>query len=82
MPISPSCCWAAGIAPWKGGVFVAAPPDIWYLKDTDGDHKADVREKWFTGFGTQNQQAMLNNLQWGLDHKVWRSTAGNGGAVR
>ncbi len=74
--------WAAGIAPWKGGIFVAAPPDIWYLKDTDGDHKADVREKWFTGFGTQNQQAMLNNLQWGLDHKIYGATAGNGGTVR
>ena len=56
---------------WKGGVFVAAPPDIWYLKDTDGDHRADVRRKVFTGFGTQNQQAMLNNLTWGLDHKIY-----------
>ena len=37
--------WAAGIAPWKGGVFVTAPPDIWYLKDTDHDGKADIREK-------------------------------------
>ena len=60
--------WAAGIAPWKGGVFVTAPPDIWYLKDTDGDGKADVRKKVYTGFGTQNQQAMVNNLTWGLDH--------------
>jgi putative membrane-bound dehydrogenase-like protein len=74
--------WAAGIAPWKGGVFVAAPPHIWYLKDTDGDHKADIRERVFTGFGTQNQQAMLNNLQWWLDHKIYGSTAGNGGTVR
>ncbi|WP_422931354.1 PVC-type heme-binding CxxCH protein [Singulisphaera sp. PoT] len=74
--------WAAGIAPWKGGVFVASPPDIWYLKDTDGDHKADIREKVYTGFGTKNQQAMLNNFAWGLDHKVYGSTAGNGGLVR
>src|SRR5205823_14911153 len=70
--------WAAGIVPWKGGVFVAAPPDIWYLKDTDGDFKADVRRKVFTGFGTENQQAMVNNLQWGLDHKIYGATAGNG----
>ena len=53
--------WAAGIAPWKGGVFVTAPPDIWYLKDTDGDGKAHVRQLIYTGFGTQNQQAMGNN---------------------
>jgi putative membrane-bound dehydrogenase-like protein len=74
--------WAAGIAPWKGGVFVAAPPDIWYLKDTNGDHKADVRRKVFTGFGTQNQQGMLNNLTYGLDHKVYGSTSSNGGLIR
>jgi putative membrane-bound dehydrogenase-like protein len=74
--------WAAGIAPWKGGVFVSAPPDIWYLKDTDGDGKADVRQKIFTGFGIQNQQAMVNNLTWGLDHKVYGAAAGNGGLIR
>jgi putative membrane-bound dehydrogenase-like protein len=74
--------WAAGVAPWKGGVFVASPPDIWYLKDTDGDRRADVRCKVFTGFGTENEQAMLNNLVMGLDHKIYGSTAGNGGTVR
>jgi putative membrane-bound dehydrogenase-like protein len=74
--------WTGGVVPWKGGVFVAAPPDIWYLKDTDGDNRADVRERVFTGFGTDNQQAMLNNLKWGLDHKIYGSTAGNGGTVR
>ncbi len=47
-----SLLWPAGIAPWKGGVFVTAPPDIWYLKDTNGDFKADIKEKVFTGFGT------------------------------
>jgi putative membrane-bound dehydrogenase-like protein len=74
--------WAGGVAPWRGGVFVAAPPDIWYFKDTDGDHCADIRRKVFTGFGTQNQQAMLNNLTMGLDHKIYGSTAGNGGKIR
>jgi putative membrane-bound dehydrogenase-like protein len=73
--------WAGGVSPWRGGVFVAAPPDIWYLKDTDGDHRADVRRRVFTGFGTQNQQAMLNNLTLGLDHKIYGSTAGNGGKI-
>ncbi len=74
--------WPTGIAPWKDGVFVTAPPDIWYLKDTDGDGKADIREKVFTGFGTQNQQAMVNNLTWGLDHKIYGAAAGNGGLIR
>ena len=74
--------WAGGVACWQGGVFVAAAPDIWYLKDTTGDNRADVRRKVYTGFGTGNQQAMLNNLTWGLDHKIYGSTAGNGGNVR
>ncbi|HEY2250157.1 MAG TPA: PVC-type heme-binding CxxCH protein, partial [Planctomycetaceae bacterium] len=74
--------WAAGVAPWKGGVFVATPPDIWYMKDTDGDFKADVKRRVFTGFGLDNQQAMVNNLQFGLDHKIYGSTAGNGGEIR
>jgi len=74
--------WAAGVAPWKGGVFVAAPPDIWYLKDTNGDGVADERRKVFTGFGTQNQQAMVNNLTWWFDHKIYGATAGNGGDIR
>ncbi|MFN0054010.1 MAG: PVC-type heme-binding CxxCH protein, partial [Planctomycetales bacterium] len=74
--------WAAGVVPWKGGVFVAAPPDIWYFKDTDGDHVADVKRRVFTGFGTGNQQAMVNNLQMGMDHWIYGSTAGNGGLIR
>jgi putative membrane-bound dehydrogenase-like protein len=73
--------WAAGIVPWKGGVFVAAPPDIWYMKATKGDFKADIIQKVYTGFGTGNQQAMLNNLQFGLDHKIYGSTAANGGTI-
>jgi putative membrane-bound dehydrogenase-like protein len=74
--------WAAGIAPWRGGVYVTAPPDLWYLKDTDGDGKADVRQRVYTGFGTGNQQAMVNNLIWGLDHKIYGAAAGNGGLIR
>ena len=60
--------WPTGIAVWKGGVFVAATPDIWYLRDTDGDHRADERRRVFTGFRKYNVQAVMNNLQWGLDH--------------
>jgi putative membrane-bound dehydrogenase-like protein len=74
--------WAAGITPWRGGVFVTAPPDIWYLKDTNGDFRADVRQKVYTGFGTQNQQAMANNLTWGLDHFIYGASGGNGGTIR
>lgn len=32
-----------------GSVYVAAPPSIWKLTDTDGDGVADEREEWFEG---------------------------------
>jgi putative membrane-bound dehydrogenase-like protein len=73
--------WPTGVAPWKGGVFVAAPPDIWYFKDTDGDRVTDVRHKVFTGFGTENEQGGVNNLTIGLDHKIYGSSSFNGGKV-
>ena len=74
--------WPTGIAVWKGGVFVAATPDIWYLRDTDGDHRADERRRVFTGFRKFNVQAVMNNLQWGLDHKIYGAGSSNGGQIR
>ena len=41
-----------------------------------------MRTKVYTGFGTQNQQAMVNNLAWGLDHKIYGAASGNGGTIR
>ena len=32
-----------------GSVYVAAPPSIWKLTDTDNDGVADQREEWFAG---------------------------------
>lgn len=73
--------WPTGLACWKGGVFVAATPDIWYLKDTDGDHKADIRKQVFTGFRKYNVQAVMNNLTWGLDNHIYGAASGNGGTI-
>ena len=33
----------SGFMPWKGGLIVTSAPDILFLKDTDGDGKADLR---------------------------------------
>lgn len=74
--------WPTGICAWQGGVFVTATPDIWYFKDTDGDHRADVREKVFTGFRKYNVQAVMNNPQWGLDNRITIAGATNGGQVK
>src|SRR3954454_18729048 len=42
--------WPTALFYYNGGLFVGATPDILYLKDTNGDGKADTREVVFTGF--------------------------------
>ncbi|HEY1602944.1 MAG TPA: PVC-type heme-binding CxxCH protein [Pirellulales bacterium] len=74
--------WPTGVVPWRQGVFVAAAPNIYYFKDTDGDGQADVRRIVYSGFGTQNEQGSVNNLAWGLDGKIYATTSKNGGQIR
>jgi putative membrane-bound dehydrogenase-like protein len=38
-----------GILVHDGAVYVGAPPHIWKLRDTNGDHIADERTEWFDG---------------------------------
>ncbi len=73
--------WPTAIHCWNGGLFVADAPDILYLKDTTGDGVADVRERVFTGFGTQNVQGLLNTFLWGLDNRIHGSASSNGGNI-
>ena len=70
--------WPTALACWKGGVFVAAPPDLWYFKDTDGDGKADRRDRLLTGFSHHNVQAMVNSFRWGLDNRIHAATSSGG----
>ncbi|WP_395737223.1 PVC-type heme-binding CxxCH protein [Prosthecobacter sp.] len=74
--------WPTGAACWKGGIFVTATPDVWYLKDTNGDGVADVRQKVFTGFKKLNVQAVMNNPIWGLDHRIYVAGGSNGGEIQ
>lgn len=70
------------IAPWEGGVFVTAPPDILYLKDTDGDRVADVREVYFTAFVLGVTDSNVNGLRWGPDNRIHGVNGGNGGTIQ
>ena len=47
-----------GLMRWRGGWLVTDAPSLWWVSDTNGDGRADVREVWFTGFGT-NQTTQL-----------------------
>jgi putative membrane-bound dehydrogenase-like protein len=70
-----------GVLPWKNGLLVTAAPDIWYLKDTDGDGHADERRVVFTGFGQGNQQLRVNGLFWGLDNWVYGANGRSEGEI-
>ena len=56
-----------GITVWRKGVLISASPDLIYAEDANGDGKADVVRKMFTGFSVENPQARLNSLAIGLD---------------
>ncbi|MFN9380368.1 MAG: PVC-type heme-binding CxxCH protein, partial [Bacteroidota bacterium] len=55
----------------NGGLVVCQAPDMIFLKDTDGDNKADVKKVLFTGFGTFDTHAGPSNLHYGFDNWLW-----------
>src|SRR5262245_15367770 len=73
--------FANGILPWKGGVIVTAAPHILYLRDTDGDGKADVKEILYEGFATQNPQLRISCPILGLDGWIYCTNGLRGGQV-
>ncbi|MBS0265439.1 MAG: c-type cytochrome [Planctomycetes bacterium] len=74
--------WPTALCCYDGGVFVGAAPDIYYLKDTDGDGKADIRRTVYTGFGRSNVQGLFNSFHWGLDNRIHGATSSSGAQVR
>lgn len=70
-----------GVTVWRDGVLICAAPDILFARDTDGDDKADVVQKLYTGFGTSNNQARLNSLVYGVDGWIYGSCGLFGGTI-
>jgi mono/diheme cytochrome c family protein/glucose/arabinose dehydrogenase len=85
-----------GFTFWNGGVIVVSQPDILFLKDTDGDDKADVREIIMQGLDSADTHHAANNIVVGPDgglyyqrgvfhvHSIeqpWRTTDINGGSA-
>ena len=52
----------------SGGIIVAQPPRFLFLKDTNGDDKADVRQDIITGWGIGDTHAQASNLHYGIDN--------------
>jgi putative membrane-bound dehydrogenase-like protein len=59
----------SAIAVGFGGVFVAAPPNLLFIPDRDGDDKADLAniEVRLTGWGIRDRHEVVNSLHWGPD---------------
>ena len=55
----------------RGGVILAHAPEFYFLKDTDGDDKADIREVLFTGWGVGDTHAGPSNLRYGFDNWIY-----------
>lgn len=55
----------------NGGVIVSQAPDFLFLKDTDGDDRADIRETIMAGWGTYDTHAGPSNLKYGIDNQIW-----------
>ncbi|MGV3557018.1 PVC-type heme-binding CxxCH protein [Larkinella arboricola] len=60
-----------GLAFYNGGVIVSQAPHMLFLKDTNGDDKADEKKILFTGFGTGDTHAGPSNLHVGFDNWIW-----------
>ena len=59
---------------WNGGVLVTSGPDLIFLRDNDGDDKADERYVIFQGLGTSDTHHAANNLIFGPDGGIyWQS---------
>ncbi len=73
--------FVTGVQPWRGGVIVTMAGEVAYMKDADGDGRADVRESWYKGFTQENSQLRANHPQFGLDNHVYISNGLRGGSV-
>lgn len=60
-----------GIELGHGGVYLGHGTDLLFLKDTDGDDKADEREVLFRGFGTGDNHQNINSFTFGPGGELW-----------
>jgi putative membrane-bound dehydrogenase-like protein len=66
---------------YKDGVIISQAPDTYWVRDTDGDGKADKVEVLFTGWGTFDTHAVTSNLRWGPDGWIYGSVGYSAGDV-
>ena len=55
----------------NGGIIISQAPHFVFLKDTNGDDKADIRQNIISGWGKRDTHAGPSNLKYGFDNKIW-----------
>jgi putative membrane-bound dehydrogenase-like protein len=66
---------------YRDGVIVSQAPHTLWLRDTDGDGKADRTELLFTGWGTMDTHATTSNLRWGPNGWIYGSVGYSAGDI-
>lgn len=61
-----------------GGLIVSQPPRFLFLKDTDGDDRADVRKEIMSGWGIGDTHAQASNLHQGYDNWIYGAVGYSG----
>ena len=60
--------FSSGIAVGHGGVWVGAPPNLYFFADKNGDDKPDAEpEIVLDGWGNEDTHETLNDFTWGPD---------------
>src|SRR6266849_7144278 len=70
-----------GVIPAGDGVIAICAPDIVFLADRDGEGKAEVQDKLFTGFGVGEIWTRSSNPRWGIDNWIYVSSGASSGGV-
>jgi len=60
-----------GLCHANGGLIVIEGGQTLFLRDTDGDDKADERKVLFKGWGMSDTHATASNIRFGHDNWVW-----------
>ncbi|MDB6054057.1 MAG: hypothetical protein JWN25_1580 [Verrucomicrobiales bacterium] len=61
----------SAVIPGDGGVYVGQSTELLFLKDLDGDGKADLKKVVLSGLGTEDTHHIVHTLRWGMDGDLY-----------
>jgi putative membrane-bound dehydrogenase-like protein len=70
-----------GVMAWRNGALVCTAPDILFVESNNRVGSAGAAKKLLSGFFTDNYQARVNGLSYGLDNWVYGANGLLGGVI-